>query len=98
MPELAIERNASGSANPLLSHPIAGICCWARATSGHAIDPPTSAINSRRFTASLEPPHSRKSGSGYQMILHRGALALVRRNERMSATSARVQFASVQVS
>ena len=44
-----------GSGDPALRNPITGIAgCCARAASGHAAAPPSSVMNSRRLTLSME--------------------------------------------
>src|SRR5262245_25343930 len=58
----------------LLRNPITGIddCC-ARATSGHAAAPPTSVMNSRRFTAQcLQCRSAYDRGIAQRRVLHCG--------------------------
>jgi hypothetical protein len=53
-------------------------CCASTATGHVAAAPPTSAMNSRRFTRASHP---RLTGSGYQMI-SRGALGAIAASQR----------------
>src|SRR5215813_3113737 len=75
-----------------LRKPIRGTfpaCCCARTPMGHAITPPTSAMNSRRLT---RPPHPRMTRPGYQMISHRALGHLLHRGfEFRSGSRARMR-------